>query len=201
MRSLNRLHFFSGIFLCVFISLHLFNHLLVFFDPETHIRFMEILRVVYRNIVVEVLLIGAVYLQIYSGLKLLKNKWRLRKRKRIIFYQLITGFYLSFFLVIHTSAIFAGRLIFDLDTNLYFGAAGINRFPLNLFFIPYYFLATIAVFWHLACAVQLKAGSKIGARILFVSGVFLAIVLIYGLSSGFAGLEIPSEYYVPYGLN
>jgi len=56
--------------------------------------------------------------------------------------QIWTGLYLAIFLVIHVSVVLVGRFILHLDTNFYFGVAGLNSFPFSLFFILYPLLWT-----------------------------------------------------------
>jgi len=111
-------------------------------------------------------------------------------------YQILSGLYLAFFLLIHVSAVLSGRFVFGLDTNLYFGAAGLNIFPLYLFFVPYYLLSIISIFTHIACIHFRKTDSALGAKIIFIIGVFMAIAIVYGMT----GLKIPPEYYTPYGM-
>jgi hypothetical protein len=111
---------------------------------------MHVLRNVYRNPVMEICLLLAVGVQIMSGIKL----W-IPKRKTVTStfdkLQLWSGMYLAFFFIIHISAVLAGRFLLQLDTNFYFGVAGLNTFPLSFFFIPYYSLAIFSFFVHGAC--------------------------------------------------
>lgn len=127
----------------------MFNHFISIFGAGRHISVMKNLRLFYRNMFVETTLLLAVLTQIISGLKLFISK---RKTATTSFdkLQIWTGLYLAVFFVIHLSAVFAGRLYLHLDTNFYFGVAGLNSFPLNLFFIPYYGLAIISFFGHLS---------------------------------------------------
>ena len=71
-----------------------------------HITFMDHMRVVYRNLVPELVLLSAVMIQIISGVRL-----AFRKRKTVKGFferlQIWTGLYLALFLVIHLSAILA----------------------------------------------------------------------------------------------
>jgi hypothetical protein len=161
---------------------------------------MNDLRVVYRNIIAETILLLAVVIQIISGIKLF-----LKKRKNVIDFfeklQIWTGLYLAFFLLIHLSAVFSGRLILNLDTNFYFGVAGLNTFPFNLFFIPYYGLAIISFFGHISAVHSKKMKNKIlriepnkQSYIILIIGIILTLVILYGLTNGFNGVEIPKEY-------
>ena len=202
---IKRLHYFSGIIISIFVGLHLFNHLYSFFGIEAHIKLMNYLRIIYRNSFIETLLIFAVIIQIFSGIKLFLKK---RKVTSDFFerLQLWTGLYLAFFFIVHLSSVLSGRVILNLDTNFYFGIAGLNTFPLNLFFIPYYGLAIISFFGHLSAIHSKKMKRKIlgfgpnkQAFTIFIFGVIFTLVVFYGLTNGFNGVEIPIEYNVLIG--
>jgi len=166
---------------------------------------MNSLRIFYRNIFVETILLCAVFVQIFSGLKLFKAN---RKTATSNFDKLHiwTGLYLAFFFVIHLSAVLGGRLFLNLDTNFYFGVAGLNSFPLNLFFIPYYALAIISFFGHIACIHNKKMKQNIfsitpdgQSKAILIFGICLTIVILYGLTNHFNGVKIPTEYNVLIG--
>ena len=197
---MRRIHYFSGIIISVFIGLHLFNHVYSLFGAAAHIHLMNDLRIIYRNPIAESILLAAVGIQIFSGTNLF-----LAKRKVATGFfeelQVWTGLYLAIFLMIHLSAVFAGRYLLDLDTNFYFGAAGLNVFPYNLFFIPYYGLAIISFFGHIAAVYSLRMKRDIfglepnkQAYFILLTGTVLAIVVLYGLTNGFRGYEIPEAY-------
>jgi len=200
-----KIHFISGLTITIFIGLHLFNHICSIFGAEKHIEMMNLFRLFYRNMVVETVLILAVLVQIISGLTLFRTK---RGTAISNFDKLHrwTGLYLAIFLVIHLSAIFAGRFFLHLDTNFYFGAAGINSFPLNLFFIPYYALAIISFFGHIASVhngklkkIVFGMSPRTQAKGILVLGLFVTIIIFYGLTNHFNGITIPTEYDVLIG--
>ena len=173
--------------------------------PDAHLQFMDTLRVVYRHPVVETLILLAVSVQIFTGLRMY---WPLRKAKFGFWYTLKirTGLYMAFFFILHVAAVLGGRILMQLDTNLYFGAAGLNDFPLLLFFVPYYGLAIFSFFGHLAALhVQRMRFPIFGldatqqARIILGIGTVMVFLLMYGLTGGFQGLEIPAEYGVMVG--
>jgi len=197
---MKRLHYISGLTISLFIGMHLFNHLFSVFGIESHIELMDKLRLVYRNPIVETVLLLAVFFQIISGVKLFMTK-----RKSVNgFYeklQIWTGLYLAFFFFIHIGAVLTGRYVLDLDTNFYFGAAGINTFPLNLFFIPYYGLAILSFFGHLSAIHVQKMKKEIfgltikqQAEFIMVIGFVVMMITFYGLTGGFMGVEIPEKY-------
>ncbi len=199
---MKRIHYFSGITIAIFVTLHLFNHLYSLFGAKAHIELMDDLRIVYRNIIAEIILLFAIIIQIISGVKLF-----LQKRKTVSNFferlQIWTGLYLATFLVIHLSAVLSGRFILNLDTNFYFGVAGLNTFPLNLFFIPYYGLAIISFFGHISAVHSVKMKSRIigigpikqSYGILMI-GIIFTVMILFGLTNGFNGLEIPKEYII-----
>lgn len=196
----SKIHFISGLTISIFISVHLFNHFYSIFGADKHIEIMTYLRHFYRNIFAETILLLAVFVQIISGLKLFIEK---RKKANSGFdkLQIWTGLYLAVFFIIHLSAVFVGRLFLNLDTNFYFGVAGLNNFPTNLFFIPYYSIAIISFFGHIAAIHSKKMKQNIlgltpsgQSKIILTLGVGLTIVIFYGLTNHFRGVEIPAEY-------
>ena len=198
--NVKKLHYFSGITISIFVGFHLFNHLYSLMGAEAHIELMDKYRMVYRNVFAETILLCAVGIQIFSGMKLFLKK---RKKASTFFekLQLWSGLYLAFFLLIHLSAVLVGRLFLQLDTNFYFGVAGLNTFPLNLFFIPYYGLAIISFFGHISAVHSKKMKSSIAglkpssqSYLILILGIILAIVILYGSTNGFQGVEIPKEY-------
>lgn len=188
------IHFVSGLSLTLFIGLHLLNHLISIFGIAYHINFMNSFRVVYRNPVIESVLLLAVIIQVMSGIKLVFQK---RKAVNTLWakLQIWTGFYLAFFLVFHVSAVFMGRLVFDLDTNFYFGVAGLNSLPANLFFVPYYGFALFSFFGHIASIHNQKMkknllGLSVNTQSKFIlwMGILISILIFYGLTNGLKGI-------------
>ena len=202
---LKKIHFISGLTITVFVGLHLFNHTLSVFGADKHIEVMNTLRLFYRNIFIETILLIAVLVQVISGLKLFKNN---RKKANTQFEKLHiwTGLYLAIFFTIHLTAVFGGRLFLQLDTNFYFGVAGLNAFPFNLFFIPYYGLAILSFFGHIASIHNKKMKQSIfglapnGQSIsILIFGIILTITIFYGLTNQFNGVAIPKEYNILIG--
>lgn len=203
--NLKKIHHITGLIISIFVGLHMLNHFCSIFGADKHIEIMNHLRYFYRNIIVETVLFFAIAIQIYSGLKLFKTK---RKTADSFFEKvhIWSGLYLAIFFVIHLSAVLVGRLVLNLDTNFYFGVAGLNSFPFNLFFIPYYSLAILSFFAHLACIHAQKgkhdflglSPTKQAIRILML-GFILTIFILYGLTNHFYGVKIPSAYNILIG--
>ena len=203
--NIKKFHFYSGVYITIFIALHLFNHLYSLFGAEAHIRMMDNLRLIYRNIFVEILLVFAVLVQIYSGF----NLFRKRRKYATSFFPKLhiwSGLYLAFFFIMHMSAVFIGRSALNLDTNYYFGAAGLNTFPFYLFFIPYYGLAIMAFFGHIsAIHYQKMKANLLGfspasqSRLILGFGVVIMLLIFFGLTNQFQGIELPDEYLIMIG--
>jgi len=202
---INRIHYLSGVIICSFTGIHLFNHLYSIFGVDKHITMMNELRLFYRNIYVETVLLWAVTAQIISGISLFIQKKRLANS----FYeklQIWSGLYLAVFFVIHVGAVMVGRVVLQLDTNFYFGAAGINAFPFNLFFIPYYTLAILSFFAHIASIHAqkmkiriLRITPSIQSFIIICIGTVVMMIVFYGLTNKFSGVSIPKEYQILIG--
>lgn len=202
---MKNLHYVTGLILAVFISFHLLNHLSSLNGPQQHIATMHTLRSVYRHPMAETLLGGAVLVQIVSGLRL----FRATRHTAVGFFSKLhrwSGLYLAVFFLMHLSAVLGGRLVLHLDTNFYFGAAGLNTFPFNLFFVPYYGLAILSFFGHVAGIHQKKMTRNVAglsptaqATAILTTGVVLSVVVFYGLTDGFRGVTIPAEYGVLVG--
>ena len=203
--SVKKVHYFSGLTITLFVGIHLFNHTWSIFGTEKHIELMKILRLFYRNIFIETILLSAVMIQIISGIKFffVNRKIAISNFEKL---HIWSGMYLALFFVIHLSAVLGGRFILKLDTNFYFGVAGLNTFPFNLFFIPYYGLAIISFFGHIAAIHAKKMQNSflglspfLQSKLILGIGITLTFIIFYGLTNGFTGVEIPSQYNVLIG--
>lgn len=197
--NLTSIHKISGSIIALFVVFHLVNHLVGLGGIGDHLQFMDALRVVYRNIFVESVLLLAVCLQIFSGVKFVFDGWR-TKRGLVSRVQAYSGLYLAFFLLNHVGAILVGRFVLQLDTNYYFAIAGIHVQPFQYFFIPYYFLAVVAVFSHLGCALYWlirRSSSKLALQLLVlvvVLGCVCSLLIVLAMSGAFYAIEVPAEY-------
>ena len=203
--TIKKIHYLSGLTITIFVGLHLFNHGCSIFGADKHIEIMNSLRFFYRNIFVETILLLAVLVQIVSGLKLFKTNRR-TATSNFDKLHIWTGLYLAIFFIIHLSAVLVGRLLLHLDTNFYFGVAGLNTFPFNLFFIPYYGLAIFSFFGHIASIHSKKMHQNIfsltpigQSKAILFFGICLTIAIYYGLTNHFDGVKIPTEYNILIG--
>jgi len=202
--TLRKLHGFSALLLVAYAVVHIANHLVGLGGVEAHIAFMQSFRSVYRIPVIEAALLGAVALQIYSGLTFVVRGWK-KRQGFMPWLQAGSGAYLAFFFLNHVGAVLFGRFALNLDTNFYFAAAGFYVSPFQFFFAPYYFLAVLALFTHLGCALywQLQAKSQV-ARVVAVAlpaslGFVVSLLIVLSLAGVFYPVQVPPEYKAIYG--
>jgi len=189
------IHYFSGLTIALFVGVHLINHLLVWHSNKLHISFMNKLRKVYRNPLAETLLLAAVTIQVISGITLVFHKWK-EASNMFDWLHIGSGLYLSFFLLNHVKAVLVGRYKLGMDTNLYYGAGYMNVSPQRYFFIPYYTLAILSFFTHVACIHRIKMSEYVSLTeaqnqsiIIIIAGVIVTALIIYKMSN----LTIPSD--------
>lgn len=150
----------------------------------------RVLRWLYQNPVGELLLMLAILCQAASGLKLWRetrprpgvSQPRLRKYRRW------SGAYLAFFLVAHTSAALIQRFVVGLEPNFYWAAA-VLRWPIVLWFVPYYCLGILSFFVHVGAAVWPRRVNSFA-----VVGAVSCLLIIGGLAGWFTSFELPAEY-------
>lgn len=202
--TLRTLHRSSAILIALFALLHIANHLAGLAGVATHLAFMEAARLVYRNLAVEMALLACVAFQVGSGLTLALRGWR-QRRGFVPWLQALSGLYLSFFLLVHVSAILSGRVLLNLDTNFYFAAAGFHVPPYPFFFMPYYFFAVVALFVHLGCAAYWQVQHRPGiARVLVIAiptaaAAAVALLIVLLLAGKLQPFEVPAKYKATYG--
>lgn len=152
---------------------------------------MEMCRKFYRHPAAESVIMLTVLFQIGTGLRLIYNRNSKIAAEKI---QVYTGLYLSFFLLVHVSAVLSGRYIEKLDTNFYYAAAGLNYFPATFFFIPYYFLAVTAISLHVAAIHYIKTNSIKAAYGIAFAGICTSILIIAGFTDFFHWHNVPGAY-------
>jgi len=180
----------------LFIVSHLAVHLTALGGPENHIGWMDAARVLYKNPVVEPLLAAAVLLQVAIGIRLVRRRLRQEKKQFWSWVQILSGFYLAFFLLLHTSAALITKYVVGLDTNFYWAAGTVNINPIKYFFMPYYVLGISSVFAHLAAAVYFgwpDKGRKV-APVIAIFGFGLAVFIVSIFAGAFYEVNVESRY-------
>ncbi|NVB80610.1 MAG: hypothetical protein HOV81_19605 [Kofleriaceae bacterium] len=180
-RHLAMAHGISAAVITLFAAAHVFNHLAGLFGGETHIAVMSVLRTIYRNALVEPVLLAVVAFQVATGTVLL---WRKLTRANGWFdtLQTATGAYMLLFLLSHVSAALRARYLRGTDTNWAWLSGGeLLTDPWSARLAPYYFLAVIAFGVHGACGlrkVALGHGASpvLGARLVALGAAVSTVV-------------------------
>jgi hypothetical protein len=182
-----KVHGISGLCVAAFVAAHLLNHSSVLWSAETidtHVAMMRVLRVVYRNAIVEALLLLCCAIQSVSGLTLLHRRWSLKGLPLMERLRNWSGAYLSFFIVAHVVAVLSARAT-GIDTNFLFGVAGLNTWPFVLIFVPYY----SAAIWSFLVHVAVNQKRAFLRSALLVLAFAFPPVLLYNMR----GFEIPAS--------
>ena len=185
-------HGISAAVIMTFAVFHLANHLGGILGGEIHMAIMRHLRVVYRQLVVETVLISCVLFQVGSGLVLLLRRTRRSASGWIEVLQNATGVYLILFFASHLSAVMRTRYIHHTDTNwIWLTADNLLTDSWSVRLVPYYFLGVLALAVHGACGLrwvlsqhgkQLLANRAFFASI--AAGALTALVAITALVLG-----------------
>ncbi len=195
MKAARRVHRGSAIVVTAFVTVHVINHVAALGGVAAHLRFMDAARLVYRQGAVEAVLLLCVTLQACSGLVLAYRGWG-RRAGFLARLQAASGLYLALFLLIHVAAVLAGRVLLDLDTNFHYAAAGLHAGAARWFFAPYYFLALLALFAHLGCAVASRLSRTGPARAVVLGSALAGGTVVSGLVlAAMVGMLYP--YQVP----
>jgi succinate dehydrogenase/fumarate reductase cytochrome b subunit len=188
--KLRHLHRLSALALGLFLAMHLSNHIAGLAGQAAHTTVLSFLRPIYRNFVVEPVLILLFFWQALSGLRLAWSLWRAKGRARL---QALSGAYLAAFLLIHIAAVLSARLLSGTETDLSFAAAGLHAGGIwPWFFAPYYGLAVVALFAHLAVPIRRRFGIP-AAFVTLALGCALAFALVLLLAGAIVPLTIPAS--------
>jgi hypothetical protein len=149
-------HGVSGLaILLLFVGPHIGNHLVGFWSGPAHIAIMNVVRRVYRDDIVQPVLLALIGFQILSGTALVRRRMRMPSD----FFgtvQTMCGAYIGVYLLAHMTAVFAARHA-GTDTNW----AWLTRPNDSLLFsllklrlIAHYWVGPIAIVAHVACGLR-----------------------------------------------
>lgn len=152
----------------------------------------------YRQPLIEGILLTCVTFQGASGLWLVFARWK-QRQGTVAWIQAASGCYLALFLLIHVVAVIFGRAALGLDTNFFYAAAGIHVPPFQYFFVPYYFFAVVAFFTHLGCAVYWCGPAairchKLAIGVAALGGAVVSLLLVLSLAGKIQPFEVPEKY-------
>lgn len=113
--------------------LHLSYHAILVAGVDAAFALMHTLRVFYRWLPVEALILGSVLVQLATGPVLARRQAQRPQRNRVA---ALSGYYLFFFSIVHVAAVLWGRLGMEVDTSIHFAAAGLHAWPAAAFSFP-----------------------------------------------------------------
>ena len=180
----------------LFLISHFAIHLTAIGGAELHLNVLDKFQGVYRNLLIEPLLFLAIVTQIFIGAKLVWRRWKQPAKGFWGWAQILSGFYLIFFFILHTSAALSTRYLVGLDTNFYWAAGTLNVGALKYFFAPYYFLGVLSVFTHLAAAIYFgwSGKGKIASKLILLLGVIIASLIVCAFGGVFYDISLPPDY-------
>lgn len=189
----------------LFIVSHLIVHLFALAGPEAHLATLDAVQWIYRNPVVETLLVLAILTQIVTGAR----RVRFANLRGWALAQVASGSYLIVFLVVHTSAALYTHHIFGLETDFYWAAGSLHFEPMRYGFALYYSAAIVAFFTHAAAAIHFgwPQAPRAIARALPVMGVLVAGAIIAAFWGALYPIEVGpgveayyEKYFGPFGV-
>ena len=181
--------------LCIiilYLSLHITNHLFFLTGPETDNAVQKLFRHVYRNEVIQPILVALFLFQVGSG-AYLAGRRTAEPMDRFRAFQVASGVFLAVYILGHMNSVFIyGRAYLGIDTNWAFATgapAGLIKDAWNIRLVPHYGLGVFFVVAHVfagARAVMLSHGvhKPIADRLMIggaIFGALLAFVIILGM--------------------
>jgi hypothetical protein len=142
--------------LLLFIGPHIVNHVAGFWNGPVHIAVMNAVRRVYRNDIVQPVLLALIGFQILSGTALLRRRMRMPS-DFLGTVQTMSGVYVGVYLLAHITAVFAARYA-GTDTNWTWLTRPNDSMLVslsNLRLIAHYWVGPIAIVAHLACGLRM----------------------------------------------
>jgi hypothetical protein len=181
--------------LLLFIAAHLTTHLASIFGADSQSAVMDIVRVVYRSPVIEIVLIALFVSQVCMGIALVIPRIRQSQKTAWSWVQIVSGIYLAIFILNHIFlGVLRGRTYEDVDTGFYFVAATMLSAPYNFGFIPYYFFAILALFSHLAAALHWAGRPRAVTLSLIAVGAVISALIVSAYSGLFYDILLPEAY-------
>jgi hypothetical protein len=189
--SLQRVHRISAMLLLLFGMVHVTNHVAAVGSLQTHVTLQNWLRTVYRQPVVEALIIMAALSQVVTGW-LVVSRVRLQRSTRLRNLQVLAGSFLGMFFISHLTGVFSGRFVQHVDTTFSWatgGPHGLLANPRSPSMVPYYSLAVLAFFIHAATAGRWTLASALGPSAalklcygIIVLGIMVTLTLLLPMS-------------------
>jgi hypothetical protein len=176
--------------LLLFVGLHIGNHLAGFWSGAVHIAIMNVVRRVYRDDVVQPILLALIGFQILSGSMLVQRRMRM-PNDMFGTVQTMCGAYIGVYFLAHMTAVFAARHA-GLDTNWSWLTRPNDSLLASLFklrLLAHYWVGPMAIIAHVACGLRwvllqhdrsLATANRIACALIAV-GVVASSVILFAL--------------------
>ena len=141
--------------LLLFVGPHLVNHVAAFWNGPVHIEIMNAVRHVYRDDIVQPMLLALIGFQILSGTALARRRMRMPS-DFLGTLQTMSGAYVGVYVLAHMTAVFAARNA-GTDTNWSWLTRPSDSMLVslsNLRLIAHYWVGPIAIVAHVACGLR-----------------------------------------------
>ncbi len=180
----------AGVILLLFIGPHIVNHAAGFWNGPVHIEVMNAVRRVYRDDIVQPILLALIGFQILSGTALVRRRIRMPS-DFLGTVQTMSGVYVGVYLLAHMTAVFAARYA-GTDTNWNWLTRPHDSMLVSLSslrLIAHYWVGPIAIFAHIACGlrmvllqrdISLAAANRL-VLALITAGVVVSSVILVAL--------------------
>ena len=176
--------------LLVFVGPHIANHLTAFWTGLLHIEIMNVVRRVYRDDIVQPMLLALIGFQILSGTALVRRRMRMPS-DFLGTVQTMSGVYVGVYFLAHMTAVFAARYA-GTDTNwtwLTRNDGSMLSSLSNLRLLAHYWVGPIAIVAHVACGLRMvllqhdssPATVNRLAMTLIIAGVAISSVILVAL--------------------
>jgi hypothetical protein len=171
-----------------FIGPHIVNHAAGFWSGSVHIAIMSVLRRVYRDDIVQPVLLVFIGFQILSGTALVRRRMRMPS-DFLGTVQTMCGAYIGVYFLAHMTAVFAAQNA-DVDTNWNWLTRPNDSLLVSLFklrLIAHYWVGPIAIIAHVACGlrwvllqrdISAMAANRVAWALIAVGVVASSIILL-----------------------
>jgi len=173
--------------LLLFVGPHIGNHLAGFWNGPVHIEMMNAVRRVYRDDIVQPVLLTLIGFQILTGTVLVRRRMRMPS-DFLGTIQTMSGVYVGVYFLAHVTAVFAARYA-GADTNWNWLTRPHDSMLVslsNLRLIAHYWVGPIAIVTHVACGLRMvllqhsvstAAANRLALALITVGVVVSSVIL------------------------
>jgi hypothetical protein len=192
---LRRLHRFSALWIVIFAFAHIGNQAFALISIPTHTTVQSVLRLGYRQPIIELLLLAAIVIQVATGATIWRaTASRLERGSASANLQAVSGLYLAAFFLAHVSATLLARQ-HHTETDFVWaaGRAGLLAGRGSASQLPYYLLGIVSLFVHVGAYAQVKAADflpDMSVRRLSYAAFAVAATLVVGIGLALCGIHL-----------